>query len=47
MPEDEALDIWRMLPRWSTHLGNLVVNTESGVTDQRGVGVLRHGTLRE
>ena len=45
LPEDEALDIWRMLARWSRHLGNLVVNTESGVTQQRGVRILQHGTL--
>ena len=28
-----------MRARWSTHLGNLVVHTEGGVTEQRGVMV--------
>ena len=40
LPENETLDIWRMLARRSTHLGNLVVDTESGVTKQRGVRIL-------
>ena len=47
MHENETLDIWRKLARWSTHLGNLVVDTESGVTEQRGIRVLQHGTLCE
>ena len=29
--ENETLDIWRMLERRSTHLGNLVIDTESRV----------------
>ena len=38
--KNETLDIWRMLASRSTHLGNLVVDTESGVTKQRGVRIL-------
>ena len=36
-----------MLACWSTHLGNLVVDTAGGVTEQRGVRILQHGTLCE
>ena len=35
LPEDGVLHIWRMLARWSKHFGNLVVDTKSGVTEQR------------
>ena len=45
MPKGETLDIWRVRARWSTHLGNLVVHAEGGVTEQRGVRILQHGTL--
>ena len=45
LPENETLDIWRMLARSTTHPGNLVVDTESSVTEQRRVGILQHGTL--
>ena len=33
--------------RWSTDLCNLVVDTEGGVTEQRGVRRPQHGTLCE
>ena len=40
-----------MRARWSTHLGNLVVHTEGGVTEQRGVRILQAiglaNTIRE
>ena len=39
-----TLDIWRMLARRSTHFINLVVDTESGVTQQRAIRVPQHGT---
>ena len=35
------------IARWLTHLGHLIVDTEGGVTEERGVGVLQHGTLCE
>ena len=30
---NETLDIWRMLERRSTHLGNLVIDTESRIAE--------------
>ena len=47
LDENETLDTRRMLARRSTHLGNLVVDTDSGVTEQRGIRVQKHGTLCE
>ena len=43
----DVLDIWRVFARRSTHLGNLVVDTESCVNEQRGIRVPQHGTLCE
>ena len=37
-----TLDIWRMLARGPTHLGNLVVDTDSVVIEQRGIRALQH-----
>ena len=41
------LNIWKLFARRTTHLGNLVVDTESGVTEQRGIRAPQHGTLCE
>ena len=45
--KDETLNIWWMLARWTTYLGDLVVDTEGSVVEQRRIRVLQHGTLCE
>ena len=43
----DADAIWWMLTRWTTYLGNLVVDTEGCAVERRRIRVPQHGTLCE
>ena len=44
-PKNTTLRLWRQLAHRATHVGDVVVDADGGVTEQRRIRVLQHGSL--